>query len=83
MEPTQEPLAVPSLMIELATFINRMPINALIKRLRIAVTEDEYAAWMNYGKQVRGQGIAAIRAVPLQVEEHPEHPMFILEYPHE
>ena len=73
-----EPSQIPIIMLQLATFINRMPNDPLIKRLRIAVTEGEFESWRNYAKSIGQEPINAIRAIPLHVEDHPDNPMFIV-----
>lgn len=73
-----EPPEIPLIMLQLARYINRMPADPLIKRLRIAVTAEEFEGWRNYARSVGREPVNAIRAIPLHVEDHPDNPTFIL-----
>jgi hypothetical protein len=71
---------MPPLIRELITLVNR--ISSLEwRRLRIAVTDEELAAYREFIRE-DGDGVNfvhALRGVPLQIEEHPTNPSFILE----
>jgi hypothetical protein len=76
--------AMPELLADLATMINRMPVGPkrdLWKRLRIAVTPDEIAEMRKFFFQDSDRFVHAVRGVPLVQEEFPQDPVYCMEFP--
>ena len=75
-----------SLMIELVTFINRIPASPHIKRLRVAVTREELeqikkevvALRLNQGDESQAFFLA-LRGLPLEIDPVPTNPVYFVE----
>jgi hypothetical protein len=71
---------MPKLMQDLLTLTFRLPVHDTWKRLRIAVTREELNSFKVYDGP-GGEFIRAIRGIPLQIEENPTNPTYMMELP--
>lgn len=71
---------MPQILRDLTTFANRWPAMETWRRVRFAVTQAEHDAIREYFKN-NGSGYfaAAVRGVPLQIEDVPFAPAFAIE----
>jgi hypothetical protein len=68
----------PAIVVEIIRTAMQAPPGAL-KRIRFAVTADEREQIRQYCFARDGRFAAAIKGIPLQVEQYPEHPVLLFE----